>query len=151
MRTAFALVAVCAFAGCGGFPKESPPASLQQSLRSLARDAPAGKHAYWLGVRFHDAPVTFSDGSFSPWATVTYSDQFGDGAKVVDVDVITHLEFVETTPAGFSRVVTMPSGQPVQLLFRSPKQPSAELIAQIESAIRPIPENVEYDGFPAEN
>jgi hypothetical protein len=153
-RVPFIVAACCTLAlvatGCGvAFPQDSPPSTFQTRLRVIAKEAPAGKHAYWLGARIRGSSVVNSSGGWDEQqkkVTVSYNHVTADGSQGLQVDVVTFQD--PTAPHDLKAFETdrPVNGQLVRLRFFSPTRPSASLIREIEAAVQPIPANVTYTG-----
>jgi hypothetical protein len=132
-------------AGCSGI-SEDRSGPLQVPLRALAKGAPPGKHAYWLGPEFREARVSFAGGSWTGFAMLTYQ-HVEDGKFVLDV-------FVQTFPALahgdqpniYLATVHTATGQDVVLGFRKPAHPDAALLRDMKGAVQAIPADVKYSG-----
>jgi hypothetical protein len=141
---AIACVAV-ALAGCSGI-NEDRSGPLQIPLRALANGAPPGKHAYWLGPKFHDARVHFAGGSWTGCAMLNYQ-HVDDGKFVLDVDVQTFPALAHgDQPKIYLATVHTTTGQDVVLRFNEPAHPNTALLRDIKAAIQPIPKDVTYTG-----
>jgi hypothetical protein len=142
-----AMVVGCGAVGCGGFPHESPARSLESSLRGDAQEAPAGKHAYWLGPSFRGSHVTSVSGSWGDQVAVTYSFANADGSPRISLDVISFARQASPDKTNaFSTQIHLTSDQDVQIRVRWPAHPSERFIRDARSAIRKIPNDVEYAG-----
>ena len=137
------LVALAALAtACGASSRDDGAAgSLQGNLRALAVGAPAGDHAYWLGPAFHDAPISFANGSWGRYALLTYHE-----VSDVDVDVESFPSSSAAPSKGFRVPMRTRTGQDVVVIFRSPAHPSAALIRAARRALQPIPPHVSVPG-----
>lgn len=147
IASSYLVVVGCVAAGCGEFQDESPPRSVQGSLRGVAQRAPAGKYAYWLGHSFHGARVTAIGGTWKGYVIVSYNLVDSSGEPTVSVDVISFPERAEEDQTNlFSTRVRTATAQEVTIRVRRPKHPSAEFIRKVKSAIHAVPEDVEYEG-----
>jgi hypothetical protein len=126
---------------CGTSSQERPSSVLQASLRALARGAPAGGHAYWLGPQFRRAPLRFADNSWGRYAILTYSRLLDAGLAV---DVESFRSRAAGPVKGFPVLVHTATGQDVVLVFHVPRRPDAALIRAAKAALQPIPPGVTY-------
>lgn len=141
--------------GCaiGPLGREGQRAPTRDTLRQLARQAPAGKAVYWLGERFDGARITRANyaylwNDFDPererGASIRYEHHQDSETWVVVVSTFPGHAVSDHKPGFDETVVPMKSGQQVLLqVAATPAIP--DLVAHVRSALLPIPIDVEYD------
>jgi hypothetical protein len=135
---AVALLASACGASSAGTTSSS---SLKSDLEALAKSAPSGDRAYWLGPEFHGAPVRFADDAWGHYAILTYGR-----LEDVDVDVESFRSHVIGPAKGYAVRVRTPTGQDVELVFHVPRHPDGALVRAAKAALQPIPARVSFPG-----
>ena len=134
-----------AASGCsGGFPQDTPRASIQELLRRTAAGASIGG-TYWLGPTFRQARVTNASAGWHPHASITYSASASGSSGALDFDVNSYRGAAPPSIRPFSETrIHLEDGQDIAVFFRTPRRPSATLLRQVRAALKLLPPNVNY-------